>query len=255
MICREFEIVSRQEPIPGVFDYKIHCPELVAEASPGQFVHIRCGERSLRRPISICALDRGTGELRLVFEVRGEGTRELSHLAAGDRMDILGPLGHGFELLDPGARAVVVGGGIGTPPLLEGARHYGERCQAILGFRSVKNVILDQDFASACGTVVCTDDGSWGVRGTVLPALEAALQGFCPQIVYACGPKPMLKGIQELCARYPVRCQLSLEERMGCGVGACLVCACKTRAEDGQENYAHVCKDGPVFEAQSVVFE
>lgn len=254
MVCSNFVITEREEIARGVFDFRIYCPEICSKALPGQFCHIGVPGFSLRRPISICGIDKERGELRVVFEVRGEGTRALSQLTKGENIDLLAPLGKGFTLLPADKRAAVIGGGIGVPPLLEVARHYRDNCNAVLGFRDREHVLLDLDFASVCDTVTCTDDGSYGVEGTVLPALESLLQGCALDIIYACGPRPMLREAAALAARYGVRMQVSMEERMGCGVGACLTCSCKIHGNGG-EQYARVCKDGPVFESADIIWD
>lgn len=250
-----YPIVKKTACARQTYDVTVLCPDIAKTASPGQFVHIRCPGVTLRRPISICQVDAQRGTVRLVFEVRGRGTAELAQLGEGELMDLLGPLGHGFEIL-PGARAIAVGGGIGVPPMLEALRSYGENGTAILGFRSANAVILEEDFLQNGNQVrLATDDGTRGTKGFVTQLLKEQLEQQRPDIIYACGPTPMLKGVAALAQQYGVRCQVSLEERMGCGVGACLVCACKTLRENGYEGYSHVCKDGPVFEAQQVVFE
>ena len=252
-IQQDFEIVTKRSPAPGMFDLELRCPELTRLAVPGQFVHISVPGFFLRRPISICAVNREEGTLRLVFEVRGEGTRALSRFSPSERLNVLGPLGNGFAL-PQGARVIAVGGGIGTPPMLALAEHYGADCTAILGFRSAGTAILEEDFAhTGARVLLCTDDGTRGEQGLVTAPLERLLRQGGVDIVYACGPAPMLRGIKELAGRYGVRCQVSLEERMACGVGACLGCACKTRGENGEIIHRHVCKDGPVFEAGEVV--
>lgn len=249
----EYLIHSKKNLAKNIYDLTVACPELANEAQPGQFVHIRVEGKSLRRPISICGIDREAGCLRLVFEVRGEGTARMADWKTGDRIDLIGPLGKGFTLLDPSKKAIVIGGGIGTPPMLEIARHYGQNATAVIGFRSAGTVILREDF-EACGaqTIVCTDDGTMGRQGFVTGALEELLNDGVPDIIYACGPHPMLKGVATLADSRGIRCEVSLEERMGCGVGACLVCACKT-VKNSKEYFAHVCKDGPVFDAKEVV--
>ena len=250
-----YPILSRNAIARDMFDYVVHCPELAALAQAGQFVHIRVPGHTLRRPISICEVDKTAGTIRLVFEVRGSGTEALANLAAGGMMDVMGPLGNGFDLLSPDSAAIVVGGGIGTPPMLETAKHYAENCTAILGFRDAAHVILDDDFdACGCDVRLATDDGSTGHKGFVTDLLKARLEESGADIIYACGPKPMLKAVADIAAQFGVRCQVSLEERMGCGVGACLVCACKIARENGDPTYKHVCKDGPVFEAKEVFF-
>ncbi len=240
----EKELVARG--IGDIYSVWLDCPELADEVRPGQFADIRCEGFTLRRPISIC--EKRSDGIRLVFEVRGEGTRWLAGRRAGETLDLLAPLGNGFELIK-GARALLIGGGIGVPPLLELAKYYGDDAAAALGFRHGGAVILERDFASLCETAIATEDGSRGVRGYVSAAADALAEKRRPDIVYACGPSPLLKYAAALAERLGVRCQLSLEQRMGCGVGACLVCACKVKADEG---YKRVCKDGPVFEATDV---
>ena len=229
--------------------------QALAKAEPGQFVNVKCDGFQLRRPISVCETRPGENLLRIVFEVRGQGTEALAKKNEGDVLDILGPLGHGFELLPKGKKAVLVGGGIGTPPLVALAHYYGRDAVALCGFQTAGEIILQEDFASLCaGCFVTTDDGSAGRKGFVDAALKDELQRALPDIIYACGPGPMLRSVAAIAKEHGVRCQLSLEERMGCGIGACLVCACTVR-KNGKEGYHHVCKDGPVFEAEDVVFE
>ncbi|MCI5751861.1 MAG: dihydroorotate dehydrogenase electron transfer subunit [Oscillospiraceae bacterium] len=251
----EYPVVSKKQLTDGIYDYVISCPEIAAIAVCGQFVNIKVNGFMLRRPISICGIDREKGTLRIVFEVRGEGTKKLSELEASDCLDIIAPLGgRGFELLDSSKKAMIIGGGIGNPPMLPIAEHYGANGTVISGFRNEKAVILQEDFKSCGGEVIlCTDDGSAGRKGFVTDVLAEKLSAEKPDIIYACGPSVMLKRITERAIRENIRCQVSLEERMGCGVGACLVCACRT-IRDGKEYYAHVCKDGPVFESTEVIF-
>lgn len=254
MFCDSYPITAMEELCAGTFDMRVHCPQLCDAAHPGQFVHIGVPGFSLRRPISICGIDREKGELRLVFADRGAGTHALSTLHEGDLLDLLGPLGTGFTLLDPNAHVALVGGGIGTPPLLPLAKYYGNTCNAILGYRDRESVLLDIDFVDLCDTTVCTDNGSFGVRGTVAPALESLLQACRIDMIYACGPTPMLRAVQTISRFYGVPAQLSLEERMACGVGACLGCAVMTE-QNGERLVKRVCKDGPVFDADEIVFE
>ena len=150
----------------------------------------------------------------------------------------------------------MVGGGIGVPPMLQTAKHYGSNATAILGFRDKDKIVLTEDFErSGIRVMLATDDGSAGHHGLVTDLLKVRLEEEKPDIVYACGPKVMLKIVAKMCAEYNVRCQVSLEERMACGVGACLGCATPIRRDDGSVTYLHVCKDGPVFEAERVVFD
>lgn len=248
----KYPVVAKENIAKGIYSFWIHCPEMAAAAKPGQFVHLRAEGFSLRRPISICEIDYEKGNLRLVFEVRGEGTKVLADAREGEMADLIAPLGKGFSVL-PGKRAILIGGGIGVPPMLELAKQYKESATAILGFRSSTAVILTEDFkAAGAETILCTDDGSVGYHGFVTAPLKEILAQKGADLICACGPKGMLKGIVALAEEYGIPCEVSMEERMGCGVGACLVCACKC-VKDGKEYYAHVCKDGPVFDAKEVV--
>jgi len=231
-------------------DMRILAPE-IANALPGQFVHVKCEGFTLRRPISVCDTDGDT--LRLIVDRRGAGTEWLVNRKKFDTLDILGPIGRGFETSD---KILVVGGGIGTPPLLMAAKAAGE-AHAILGYRSQSAVMLVDDFNAACKTVqVATDDGTFGFHGRVDAVLRKRLNIEKFDRVLACGPTPMLKAVTTVCKEAGVPLQVSLEERMGCGIGACLVCACKLRVNDGGEwRYGHVCKDGPVFDAEEVEWE
>lgn len=218
---------------------------------PGQFVHVKCGHsRLLRRPISVCACSSGEpGDLlRLVFEVRGEGTAWLARRRPNDKVDLLGLLGNGFSM-DPKGRYLLVGGGIGVPPLLGCAQYAPHGCDAVLGFRDGAHALLTDEFQARCSHVaLATEDGSLGEKGFVTGPMAALLEQNRYDAVLCCGPGPMLKAAAGLAARYGVPCQVSLEERMACGVGACLGCA--VPMADGAMK--HVCKDGPVFDAGEV---
>ena len=218
----------------------------------GQFLHIACGEGLLlRRPISVCMVqeDEPQDTARVVFEVRGEGTKWLAQRQVGDKVNVLGPLGNGFTVT-PNDRLLLVGGGIGVPPLLGQAAFTAKNSTAVLGFRSADRAMLVEDYRDYCEAVyLCSDDGSLGRHGFVDAKLKDILEkdkNFTA--VLACGPKPMLKNVAKVAAEYGVPCQVSLEERMACGVGACLGCA--VQMADG--TMKHVCKDGPVFDAKEV---
>lgn len=219
---------------------------------PGQFVHIKCGDGFLlRRPISVCSCqeDEPSDLLRIVFEARGEGTQWLAEREEGEELDVLGLAGNGFSV-KPQGRYILVGGGIGVPPMLGCAQYTGGRSTAILGFRNAGKVMMEEEFRGSCASVqVATDDGSYGNYGFVDALIRAELEkdpGY--DGVLACGPKPMLRNIARVAEQFGVPCQVSMEERMGCGVGACLVCACDMN--DGSRR--HVCKDGPVFDSKEV---
>lgn len=217
-------------------------------------MHIRIGNFTLRRPISICGIDKNNGTLRFVFEIRGEGTAEIARLNEGDVIDMLAPLGHGFTINSEFKKVILLGGGIGTPPMLPLAQIYGEKATVITGFRSAEAVILQNDFIkTGAEIIICTDNGTLGIHGFVTKPFSEIVNENAVDAVYACGPMPMLKGISEICREKGIFCEISLEERMACGIGACLGCACKTQRND-EEYFAHVCKDGPVFNAEEVIW-
>ena len=222
-----------------------------SDVRPGQFVHIKCGDGLLlRRPISVCEWtgSRDGDTLTIVFEVRGEGTSWLADRREGDMLDVLGLLGNGFDMGD--GPYLLVGGGIGVPPMLGCAGASGGASTAVLGFRSRDKAILLDRFAEDCANyLVATDDGSLGHHGFVDALVRQELEKeHHYRGVLACGPRPMLKNVAKAAAEFGVPCQVSMEERMGCGVGACLVCAAPMK--DG--TVRHVCKDGPVFYAEEV---
>lgn len=249
------EVAAMEQLTNAAWSMTVRC-DAAQTAQAGQFVHLLPeGNFTLRRPISICEIDRAAGTLRLVFEVRGKGTAALSELRAGDAVDMLAPLGHGFTLPDAASRVILIGGGIGTPPMLPPAQYFGKNAVVITGFRNADAVILQEDFAKTGAKVIlCTDDGSAGRAGLVTVPLMEEIAAEKPVLICACGPMPMLKATAALAKEQGIPCQVSLEERMGCGVGACLVCACRTVGKNGGEEYKHVCKDGPVFNAEEVLW-
>ncbi len=248
-----FPIVKAECIAPTQYSFEIRCPEIAALAQPGQFVHILPDQSfSLRRPISICEIF-STG-IRIVFETRGNGTELLARKREGDMIDVLGPLGHGFTLKNSDSRVICIGGGIGVPPMLEVVKRYPNSVM-ISGFRSAASALLQEELKLAAQqTILCTDDGSAGRKGMVTEPLKELLEKQKPEMIYACGPKPMLKAVAELAEASDIPCEVSMEERMGCGVGACLVCACQAKREDGSVYAAHVCKNGPVFSSKEVVW-
>ncbi len=249
-ICR---VMENRSIADGFYTLTLQAPRSAATAQPGQFVQVTCEGHQLCRPISICEVDREEGFLRLVYQIRGKGTAWLSQRSEQDSLRILAPLGHGFTPPEGVKHPVVVGGGLGVPPLLELAKGM-KNSAALLGFRNQSAVILKEDFETVgAETEIATDDGSLGHHGLVTDLLRRRIEeGKCDYIA-ACGPLPMLRGVAELARDAGIPCQVSLEERMGCGMGACLVCVCKVKKADG-EGYARVCADGPVFWAQEVVF-
>ncbi len=251
----KYRISEKKSIACQMYSFIIDCPEVAEVAQAGQFVHILPDGYTLRRPVSICGIDKKKGTLRIVFEVRGEGTEEISKLNENDLIDMIAPLGHGFSVDEKYKKVILIGGGIGTPPMLPLAEFYGEKAVAVTGFRNANAVILKNDFEkTGAETIICTDDGSMGFHGLVTVPLEKEIEKEKPDCIYACGPKPMLKAVSEIAEKFSIECQVSLEERMGCGIGACLVCACKTKQADGSEHFAHVCKNGPVFNSKEVIW-
>lgn len=233
-----------------VYSMWLEADSIVKKATPGQFISLFCkdGSRLLPRPISICELDKEKGTLRLVYRVIGEGTREISTLNQGDTIHIMGPLGNGFTL--EGKKAILIGGGIGIPPMVELAKQLPCEKEIVLGYRDV--LFLHKDLEKYGNVSIATEDGSEGTKGNVLDAMkENNIKG---DIIFACGPTPMLKGIKDYAASHGIKAQLSLEERMACGIGACLACVCKTSEIDShsQVHNKRVCKEGPVFYATEV---
>lgn len=248
--AQECRLVFSQQLTPTIFDFRLQNAELAAITRPGQFVQVLVPGKTLRRPISVCDVQEDT--IRLVFEVRGEGTAIMSRTRVGEFINIIAPLGRGF-VLDPAQKTIFIGGGIGVPPMLYSARQCGKNAVVINGFRNKDAVILSEDFERAgCRLIVATDDGSFGVHGFVTDPLKELMDEA--EMICACGPTPMLRNIARMAAEHQVPCQVSLEQRMACGVGACLGCAVAVRTADGGTCYRHVCKDGPVFNSEEVAW-
>lgn len=247
-------VVYNREMVPGIFDMGIDCESAASAAKPGQFINILCegGDALLRRPISVC--DAKGKLLRIIFEVKGKGTALLARYQTGQTINFIGPVGNGFDAAAAGSQPLVVGGGIGTYPLLMLTKQL-QGAQVFLGFRDKNRLTLLEEFAQIAQTQAATDDGSYGYHGLVTDLVKQHLQTKGASMLYACGPKPMLRAVQTLAAQFSIPSQLSMEERMGCGIGACLVCACKTKDETGQIHQSHVCCDGPVFDGSTIVFE
>ena len=245
---RKLVLISNENIAEGIYDMRLEYGDGGIPVACGQFAHVYVPGKSLRRPISVC--DARDGVLRLVYQVKGEGTKIMSQMKPGETVDVLAPLGNGFNI-EKGKRYALIGGGIGVPPML----YTAAQCESplvITGFRSESLVILQEDFKNAgAQLMLCTDDGTAGRKGFVTELLREKIDEV--DEVCACGPTPMLKAIADVCREFSKPCQISLEERMACGIGACLVCAVKVR-KNGEEIMQHVCKNGPVFNAEEVVF-
>lgn len=248
------KIVSQTMLADGIFDMELQAEEIAAQAKPGQFISVYVNDKSkiLPRPISICGIDAEKGILRIVYRIAGEGTKQMSSYQKGDSVKILGPLGNGFTMKKD--RAILIGGGIGIPPMLELAKQLDGPKSIVLGYRD-SEMFLKDEFEAYGDVFVSTEDGSVGTKGNVIDAVKE--QGVEGNVIYACGPTPMLKGIQAYAAENEIEAQISLEERMACGIGACLACVCQSKEADDHSHVCNkrVCKDGPVFDAREVVLQ
>ncbi len=239
-----------------IYSMIISAPSLVKEAHSGQFVNLytKDNSRLLPRPISICDVNKEEGTLRIVYRTAGEGTRQFSQMKAGDTIDITGPVGNGYDL--NASKAILMGGGIGIPPMLLAAKELSAKglskddISVVLGFRD--NTFLIDEFEKYAKVYISSDSGSVGIKGNVLDAVKE--YGIMGDMIYACGPKPMLRALQQYSKDTGIKAQISLEERMACGIGACLACVTKTTEVDShsQVKNKRICVDGPVFYAEEV---
>lgn len=245
------KVISQVNVADGIYSMWLEC-EAAKTAKPGQFISMYTddGSKLLPRPISICEIDAENSKLRVVYRVTGEntGTKLFSQKTAGDTIPVVGPLGNGFPLEEgKGKKAFLMGGGIGVPPILELAKQLdAEEKQIVVGYRN-EQTFLKEEFENNGKLYISTEDGSVGTKGNVMDAIrENALSS---DIIYACGPTPMLRAIKAYAEENGITCYISLEERMACGIGACLACVCKTKEVDHHSNVHNkrICKDGPVF--------
>ena len=232
----------------NIYSMIINAPVIAKIAKPGQFVHVKCGGLTLRRPISIAGAK--DGNIRICYDVRGEGTAWLSGLKSGGKIDINGPLGKGFDVSDTSKKVLLAGGGIGIYPLYTVAEAYKSNAFVVLGFRTKGLITFEKEFRE-CGSnlSIATDDGSCGRKCFAIELVKEILDGNKIDIIMTCGPKIMMKGIALEAQKRGIRCQVSMEERMACGIGACLACVCKVKdAERETFTNKRVCIDGPVFD-------
>lgn len=251
---KQSALIIRQEEIAEeVYSIWFKSENIAGKAKPGQFVAVYCedGSRILPRPISICEIDKENGNIHIVYRIVGKGTEEFSKYKAGDYIDVMGPLGNGFTLKEK--KAFLIGGGIGIPPMLQLARELSCEKQIILGYRN-EQIFLAEKFKSYGDLYIATEDGSVGTAGNVFDAIRQ--NNLNAEIIYACGPTPMLRAVKEYGIENNIETWVSLEEKMACGIGACLACVCKSKDIDSHTNVNNkrICKDGPVFLAQEVDF-
>ncbi len=247
-------VISNRYIGDNICDLVMECSGIARESRAGQFVEVYPdnGKNILARPISICEINKIQGTVRLVFQIVGKGTELFSALEPGDTVRVLGPCGNGYDLVDDVEKTVLlVGGGIGIPPLLEACRELNCSKTAVLGYRS--DPFLADGFADAGAKVyITTDDGSAGFKGNVVDLLKA--EDIKADVIYSCGPRIMLKFLSQWAVEQGIDCYVSMEERMACGIGACVGCAIPIT--DGKDwTYKKVCKDGPVFDCREVVWQ
>lgn len=258
----EAEVLSAEKLTDGIYEMWLGT-DMAEDARPGCFIALYPKNAStlLPRPISICETDRKKGALRIVYRVAGKGTAEFSSYRKGETAEVLGVLGNGYPLEEAeGKQVCLMGGGIGIPPLLELAKSL-KNCEKtiVLGYRD-RNLFLKEDLEKYGRVLIATEDGSVGVKGNIMDAVRE--EKLNPNLIYACGPMPMLKAVKRFSLgmsekgekKERIPAYISLEERMACGVGACLGCVCKTIYKDGHShvNNARICTDGPVFPAEDV---
>lgn len=244
-------VIAQEELADGIFSMWIET-EAAQSAKPGQFIsmYTNDGSKLLPRPISICEIDRDQGRLRVVYRVTGDntGTEQFSRMKAGDTFFIIGALGNGFPYEKAeGKRVFLMGGGIGVPPILELAKQMKcEKKQIIVGYRDAQT-FLREEFDKNGELYISTEDGSVGTKGNVMDVIRE--KGLKTDMIFACGPTPMLRAIKQYAKENNIECYISLEERMACGIGACLGCVCQTKEKDHHSNVHNkrICKDGPVF--------
>lgn len=254
------KLLSKSELIPGIFKFSVQANEIVNSAKPGNFIEIRVNdsiEPFLRRPISIYNMDKENGILEFIFQVKGKGTEILSKRNEGELIDIVGPLGYGTFKYSDYNNIAIIGGGIGIFPLYElakNAKNDNKNVSIYLGFRNKDLVMLEKEFDNVSNNlVITTDDGTYGQKGFAIDFLKKDLENNKIDCIYACGPLPMLRAVRALAMEQDIPCQISLEERMACGLGVCLGCAVKTaKSPADAPEYWHVCKGGPVFQAKDV---
>ncbi len=255
MHCGKFKITAKEMLLPEHCFLEVEAPEMAREAEPGQFVQIRCGQGLdplLRRPISI---HRVKGDhISFLFRIAGRGTQKIAEKQIGDYLDILGSLGQGFRLPSPKAKVALLGGGIGVAPLVFLADSLKDCAVDLMVGAARRELLLPENYFSGLNYYPATDDGSWGYTGLVTDLLQDRLQqGENYEQFYACGPLPMLKALVQIAQKFGLNGQVSLEEKMACGLGVCLSCVAKIK--DKQEHsftHQRICREGPVFDWQEV---
>lgn len=244
-------VIEQTKLADDIYSMWLAAKPIADKAQAGQFAAVYCkdGSRMLPRPISICEIDKKQGRIRLVYRVVGKGTAEFAKAKAGDVIEVMGPLGNGFPLKEQ--RALLVGGGIGIPPMVQLAMELHCEKTMVMGYRNAQT-FLEEELRAQGPLYIATDDGSLGTKGTVVDAIvENKLQA---DVLYACGPLPMLRALKAYAAEHGMEAWISMEEKMACGIGACLACVCQSKEKDAhsQVHNKRVCKEGPVFLAEDI---
>lgn len=252
------KLVKKEMLIDGIYKFSVEAPEIANTAKAGQFLEIKVsetGEPFLRRPISIFNIDKENGIVEFIFQVKGRGTELLKLKEVGETIDIMGPLGFGSFKVQEYNNVAIIGGGIGIYPLYELTKELKGKANlnVYLGFRDKSLVSCEKEFEEIGlnKLVVTTDDGSYKEKGFAIDFMKKDIEEHRVDMIFACGPLPMLRAVREYAIKENIPCQISLEERMGCGIGACLGCAVKV-ISGAEPRFGHVCKEGPVFDAQNV---
>jgi dihydroorotate dehydrogenase electron transfer subunit len=264
-------IISNNTIAEDIFCLKLYDPASVQISKPGQFINIKCSpdekgvDPYLRRPISIADVNREAGTMDIMYQVKGRGTKLLSERKRGEIINFMGPLGNSFDTLAAPDHAIIVGGGIGVFPLLYLAKELKSRRITIaLGFKDKESIVLENEFREiADELIIYTDDGSYGVCGVITAACEPSGEIIIrPSEIdgtafFTCGPEIMMKRLVRISNEIGIKGQVSIERRMACGIGACLVCVCKLKDDTDSDGYkySHACKDGPIFWKEDIIFD
>lgn len=244
-------IVEQKEIATDIYSLWLQTDKIAGDAVPGQFLSVYSNDESrmLPRPISICEVDKG--RLRLVYRIAGKGTAEFSGYEVGEKLEVVGPLGNGFPLDRGYEKVFLIGGGIGVPPMVELSKQMPGEKQIVVGYRN-SELFLKEELDANGKLYIATEDGSVGTKGNVIDAIRE--NGLTADAIFACGPTPMLRALKAFAEEKGMDCFLSLEERMACGIGACLACVCKSMDVDEHTNVNNkrICKDGPVFAAEEI---
>jgi dihydroorotate dehydrogenase electron transfer subunit len=252
-------ITSHEEIVPRIFKMRLKGQLVQEMTQPGQFLHIKVprADMPLRRPISLAEIDQESGECVIIYRVEGDGTKVLSELPVGFELDVMGPLGNGYDIseVQAGQTAFVVGGGIGVPPLYELTKQLhakGVKVKTFLGFQDKDLIFYEEEFRAISDLVIVTDNGTNGYRANAIQAMNAALENTKPDAVYACGAPGMLRVIDSIFEDHPAA-YISMEARMACGMGACYACVCKVKGDETGLQSKKVCDQGPVFKTGEVI--